>query len=123
MTFSEPPNSFKGSPEPRNFSSEQKLQSHFEKHGGEFKGLFNSPEEYLNGARETISNGYNVSYKYKGELREGFLQFMGNTKKGEAKFAFVGTNQQGNTTTFHTESGKSFWKMLNGDNIPVITPH
>ena len=23
---------------------------------------------------------------------------------------------------YHTESGKTFWKMLNGVNIPVINP-
>lgn len=42
--------------------------------------------------------------------------------KGKAKFAFVGTNNEGYITTFHTESGKTFWKLLNGENIPVINP-
>ncbi len=40
----------------------------------------------------------------------------------KAKFAFVGTNNEGYITTFHTESGKTFWKLLNGENIPVINP-
>jgi hypothetical protein len=43
-------------------------------------------------------------------------------KKKGAKFAFVGTNNEGFITTFHTESGKTFWKMLNGENIKVINP-
>ena len=47
---------------------------------------------------------------------------MGNTSKGKPKFAFVDTNNDGFITTFHTESGKDFWKMINGKNIPVINP-
>ncbi len=47
---------------------------------------------------------------------------MGNTSKGNAKFAFVGTNNDEYITTFHTESGKTFWKMLNGENVSVINP-
>jgi hypothetical protein len=42
--------------------------------------------------------------------------------KGVAKFEFVGTNSSGNTTTYHIESKKDFWKMLNGQNIKVINP-
>ena len=42
--------------------------------------------------------------------------------EGNAKFAFGGINNAGYITTFHTESGKSFWKMLNGTDIPVINP-
>ncbi len=104
------------------FASEEKLLSHFEKHGGEFKGIFNSAEEYLRGAQDVMQNGYKVEYAYKGETRTGYVQFMGNNSKGNAKFAFVGTNNEGYITTFHTESGKTFWKMLNGVNIPVINP-
>lgn len=40
--------------------------------------------------------------------------FMGNTSKGNAKFGFVGINEEGKITTIHVESGNSFWKMLNG---------
>ena len=70
-----------------------------------------------------MNNGYKVEYSYKGETRIGFVQFMGNNSKGKAKFAFVGTNNEGYITTFHTESGKTFWKLLNnGENIPVIKP-
>lgn len=96
--------------------------SHFEKHGGEFKGIFNSADEYLQGAQDVMKNGYKVEYIYKGETRIGYVQFMGNNSKGNAKFAFVGTNNDGYITTFHTESGKTFWKMLNGENIPIINP-
>ena len=105
------------------FATEDKLVSHFEKHGDEFKGLYNSADEYLQGAREVMNNGYKVEYSYKGETRIGYVQFMGNNSKGKAKFAFVGTNNEGYITTFHTESGKTFWKLLNdGENIPVINP-
>ncbi len=104
------------------FASEDKLVSHFEKHGDEFKGIFNSSDEYLQGARDVMNNGYKVEYSYKGDIRTGYVQFMGNNSKGKAKFAFVGTNNNGYITTFHTESGKTFWKLLNGENIPVINP-
>lgn len=49
--------------------------------------------------------------------RTGYLQFLGNNRKGEAKFAFVGTNSRGDITTYHTKSGKELWKMLNG--LPI----
>lgn len=104
------------------FATEDKMISHFEKHGGEFKGIFNSADEYLQGAQDVMKNGYKVEYIYKGETRIGYVQFMGNNSKGNAKFAFVGTNNDGYITTFHTESGKTFWKMLNGENIPIINP-
>ncbi len=39
-----------------------------------------------------MNNGYKVEYSYKGETRVGYVQFMGNNSKGNAKFAFVGTN-------------------------------
>lgn len=34
-------------------------------------------------------------------------------KPGVAKFEFVGTNKSGNLTTYHIESGKDFWKLVN----------
>ena len=104
------------------FATEDKLVSHFEKHGNEFRGIYNSADEYLQGARDVMNNGYKVEYSYKGETRVGYVQFMGNNSKGRAKFAFVGTNNEGYITTFHTESGRTFWKLLNGENIPVINP-
>ncbi len=104
------------------FATEDKLVSHFEKHGNEFKGIYNSADEYLRGARDVMNNGYKVEYSYKGETRVGYVQFIGNNSKGKDKFAFVGTNNEGYITTFHTESGKTFWKLLNGENIPVINP-
>lgn len=43
--------------------------------------------------------------------------------KSYAKFEFVGTNNLGEITTYHVESGKTFWKMMNnGENISVINP-
>ncbi len=43
---------------------------------------------------------------------------MGNNKNGKAKLAFVWTNNKGDITTYHTQSGKKFWKTINGENIP-----
>ena len=103
-----------------NFASKEKLVGHFEKHGNEFKGIYSNADEYLDGARSVINDGYKIKYEYKGEIRTGYIEFMGNTSKGKPKFAFVGTNNDGFITTFHTESGKDFWKMINGKNIPVI---
>ena len=112
----------KGGSKTANFATDELLKTHYEKHGSEFKGAFNSPEEYLQGAQDVMKNGYRVKYNYKGEQRYVYIEFFGNNSKGQAKFAFVGTNNDGFITTFHTESGKSFWKMLNGTNIPVINP-
>lgn len=104
------------------FSSIEKLESHFKKHGKEFKGIYNNADEYLQGARDVMQNGTKVSYKYKGEIRTGYVKFMGNNSKGVAKFEFVGTNNLGDIATYHVESGKTFWKMLNGENIKIINP-
>lgn len=107
---------------PNNFANQQKLDEHFEKHHKEFGKIYSSSSEYLDGARDVIKNGYKVSYQYKGENRDGYVLYMGNTKKGESKFAFVGTNNR-EITTYHIESGKDFWKMLNGDkNMKIIKP-
>lgn len=112
------------------FGSVEKLEGHFTKHGGEFKGTYNTAEEYLQGARDVMQNGSKVQYKYKvtdpvtgqkvEELRTGYVRFMESSSKGVAKFEFVGTNKAGEITTYHVESGKDFWKMLNGSNTPVI---
>ncbi|GAB6085907.1 hypothetical protein JCM11672_11790 [Alkaliphilus crotonatoxidans] len=45
-----------------------------------------------------------------------------HSRKGEVKFKFVGTNNLGQITTYHVESGKDFWKMLNGNKEKVINP-
>ncbi len=96
-----------------NFASDEKHQQHYEKHGEEFGAK--SKEEYLSMAQTVVRDGIQVEYQYKGETRTGFLQIMGNRKKnGDTKFAFVGTNNNRQITTFHVESGNSFWKMLNG---------
>lgn len=115
-------NIFEGGSDQANFATDELLRSHYEKHGSEFKGAFNSPEEYLHGAQDVMNNGYRVKYNYKSEQRYGYVEFLGNNSKGQAKFAFVGTNNDGFITTFHTESGNSFWKLLNGTNIPEINP-
>lgn len=92
------------------------------KHGNEFKGVYNNAGEYLQGAKGVMKNGTKVQYTYKGEVRNGYVKFMGNNSKGQAKFEFVGTNSKGQITTYHVESGKSFWKMLNGKNVQEINP-
>lgn len=62
-----------------------------------------------------MKDGIKVLYAYKGETRTGFVQLMGTNKKGQSKFAFVGTNNHGQITTLHAKSGKDFWKTLNGN--------
>ncbi|WP_240674382.1 RHS repeat-associated core domain-containing protein [Burkholderia stabilis] len=95
------------------FGSLEKLKDHFERHGREFGA--NSQEEYLNIGHDAMKNGDMVQYQYKGETRTGYVQYMGNTSKGDAKFVFVGTNSAGDVTTIHTKSGKDLWKTLNGN--------
>lgn len=63
-----------------------------------------------------------LEYDYKEEVRTGYVRFMGNNKEGKAKFEFVGTNNYDEITTYHTQSGKKFWKTINGKNVPVINP-
>ncbi|MGP1434210.1 MAG: hypothetical protein ACTTKP_08020 [Catonella sp.] len=105
------------------FGSLEKLEGHFEKHGKEFKWMYNTADDYLDGAIDVMNNGYKVQYQYKGEIRTGYTRFMENSsKKGLSKFEFVGTNSIGEITTYHVESGKDFWKMLNGKNIKEINP-
>ncbi len=103
------------------FADEAKLIGHFEKHGAEFGTK--SASEYLQVGQDIMQYGKKVEYLYKGETRTGFVQFMGNRANGQSKFGFVGTNADGAITTIHTESGNSFWKMLNNGNIDkVIKP-
>jgi len=105
------------------FASPKLLRDHFTKHGKEFRGMYKDSFEYLEGARELMRTGTKVEYLYKGETRIGYVRYAGNSSKGVAKFDFVGTNNAGNITTYHIESGKDFWKMLNkGNNIQNITP-
>ncbi|MGH1323964.1 pre-toxin TG domain-containing protein [Bacillus pretiosus] len=105
-----------------NFADKEKLIGHFDKHGGEFKGAYENAEQYLQGARDVIENGIKVKYDYKGEVRTGYVKYMGNTGKGKAKFELVGTNNEGYITTYHTQSGKTFWRTLNGKNEQIINP-
>jgi hypothetical protein len=107
---------------PNDFANRSLLDSHFVKHGGEFNGAYKNADEYLNGARSVINNGIKVEYNYKGEIRTGYVNFMGNNRSGKAEFEFVGTNNNGAITTYHTQSGKKSWKTINSNNIPVINP-
>jgi RHS repeat-associated protein len=95
-----------------NFGSDEKLDEHFVKHGAEFDAK--SKEEYLLIARHVIESGTPVRYEYRGQMRSGFFLYMGNNRKGESKFAFVGTNADQKITTLHAKSGKEFWRTING---------
>ncbi len=88
---------------------------HFEKHGAEFGAR--SASEYLEVGKDIMTYGQKVQYVYKGEIRTGYVQFMGNTSRGKAKFGFVGTNADGSITTIHVESGKNIWRTINGDSL------
>lgn len=61
-----------------------------------------------------MKSGHKVEYLYKGETRTGYVQFMSNTSRGDAKFGFIGTNADGSITTIHTQNSNSFWKLLKG---------
>jgi hypothetical protein len=61
-----------------------------------------------------INHGTRIEYEYKGEARSGYLRLMGTNRKGEAKFAFVGTNNKNEITTLHAKSGKELWRTING---------
>jgi RHS repeat-associated protein len=102
----------------KGFADEAKLIGHFERHGAEFGAK--SATEYLQVGRDIMQNGQKLEYLYKGEARTGYVQFMGNKANGTAKFGFVGTNTDDAITTIHTESGNSFWKMLNGSTDKTI---
>ncbi|MFX3616328.1 MAG: T7SS effector LXG polymorphic toxin [Sporolactobacillus sp.] len=115
-----------------NFGSAEKLDSHFAKHSEEFGDAYSKVNEYLAGAKNVIKTGVKVQYNYNGELRTGYVRFMKNSSlinangvpiNSYAKFEFVGTNSLGEITTYHVESGKTFWKMMNnGKNVPAINP-
>jgi len=96
------------------------LVSHFGKHGAEFGAK--SASEYLQVGQDIMQYGQKVEYFYKraGEMRTGYVQFMSSSPRSGAKFGFVGTNAEGAITTIHTESGNSFWKMLNNGNIDKV---
>ncbi|WP_028543614.1 hypothetical protein [Paenibacillus taiwanensis] len=103
-----------------NFADRTLLEGHYDKHGREFKGSYKNADEYLQGANDVINGGTKVQYEYKLkngtiETRTGYVKFMGNTQKGEAKFEFVGTNNNGNITTYHVKRGEDVWKLLNGN--------
>ncbi|MGX7150185.1 T7SS effector LXG polymorphic toxin [Enterococcus ureasiticus] len=110
------------------FGDAKKLNDHFTKHGGEFKGLYSNADEYLDGARHVMKNGEKVQYNYTlkdgtVELRTGYVKFMGNSGKGKAKFEFVGTNLAGDITTYHVKRGEDIYKLLNGNkHINIINP-
>ncbi|HED3891637.1 TPA: RHS repeat-associated core domain-containing protein, partial [Morganella morganii] len=98
-----------------NFPDPEKLTLHFKKHGGEFRAT--SEAEYLQIGRDIMEKGHKTEYYYKrlDQHRTGYVMYMGNTKQGLAKIAFVGVNPEGQIATIHTKSGKEIWKLLNGN--------
>lgn len=100
-------------PVKHNFINESELLKHFKKHGREFKGVYTTPEEYLHGANFVIEHGHKVKYLYDSEMRVGYVRFMSNTRRGEAKFEFLALRDDGSIATYHTQRGKNFYKTLN----------
>ena len=77
------------------FADDAKLLSHFKKHGTEFGAK--NPHEYLQVGRDIKQNGTQAQCLYKGETRTEYIQFMGNTSKGNAKFGLLGRMPMGSS--------------------------
>lgn len=77
--------------------------------------IINNADEYMQGARDVMSNDTKVGYQYKGETRTGYVKFMGNSRKGESPFEFVGTNSNGDVKTYHVKCGEDIWTLLNNN--------
>ena len=102
-----------GTVKPSSFANESLLNDHFIKHGAEFN--VKNAREYLKIGQDTVNKGIPVQYDYNGSKRTGYVQFLGTDSKGQSKFIFVGTNENGSITTIHTKSGKNFWRTLNNN--------
>ena len=102
-----------GTVKPSSFANESLLNDHFIKHGAEFN--VKNASEYLKIGQDTVNKGIPVQYDYNGSKRTGYIQFLGTDSKGQSKFIFVGTNENGSITTIHTKSGKDFWRTLNNN--------
>lgn len=97
------------------FQNSNKLIKHFEKHG--FKFDAHNATDCLSLGKAIIEDGIKVGYSYRNETRTGYLIFMVNPSKEDAKFSFVGTDCYVAITIIHTESKASFWKMLNDNKL------
>lgn len=64
------------------FGDKVKLESHFGKHGNEFKGAYSNVDEYLQGARDVMKNGTKVEYTYKGEVRRTYYEKYSKSFRG-----------------------------------------
>ena len=78
------------------FSSKASLTQHFDKHGKEFKGIYDNVKEYAEGAKYVIKNGTYISEK------NAYVRFLGSN--GKANYAFVGMKSGGRVSTFHVRS-------------------
>lgn len=89
----------------KTFTSSEKLLDHYEKHNSEFGGIYNSLDDYLNGANYVIENGQYVS-----EMN-GYIRFFG--ANGKANYAFVGLTADGSQiTTFGIRSVSELSKVI-----------
>ena len=78
------------------FSSKASLTQHYDKHGSEFKGIYDNAKEYAEGAKYVIKNGTYIPEK------NAYVRFLGS--KGKANYAFVGMKSGGRVSTFHVRS-------------------
>ncbi len=87
------------------FESQTKLEEHFRTHASEFKELYKTPQEYLQGANYVINNGVYVP-----EMN-GYVRFWGTGHKG-AEYAFVGlTHDKTFITTYGIRSISKLTKI------------
>ena len=84
------------------FSSKASLTKHFDKHGSEFKGIYDNVKEYAKGAKYVIKNGTYIPEK------NAYVRFLGS--KGKANYAFVGMKSGGRVSTFHVRSVSAMTK-------------
>ena len=79
------------------FRTRELLEDHFAKHGKDFKGLYQTADEYLAGANKVIQNGV-----YNPELN-GYVEFYRISSKGKSLYHFVGITRDKPTfiTTYY----------------------
>jgi hypothetical protein len=98
-----PLSSTSNNPQTHEFASPEQLESHFEKHGAEFG--YNTPDEYLDGARRLISDqaGVETFTRSNGDI----LYYLESTNE----FCVVSSNGT-IRTYFKPQTGRSYWEAL-----------
>ena len=78
------------------FESRAKLLEHFDRHNSQFRGLYETADDYLAGANNVIKNGtYNSTLN-------GYQMYYRITSKGKDLYHFVGMTRDGAyITTYH----------------------